>query len=131
MSSGGSARAALVMAERAYALDQVNPRRAATLAEHARVAARAEADRSAEIRAMHALAWAQFQLGDARSITTVRAGIRMAERYGDRRGVGLLRRRLTFSHSLAGHSRAARREIAAALTLLEGPDRAQSEVFRL
>ncbi len=119
------------MAEEAYALVQVDPRRAARLAERALVGASSVADGDAEVAALHALAWAQFQLGDSRALATVRDGIRIAERHGDRRGSGLLRRRLAFALAAAGKVAAAERELDAAIALLTGPDRARSEVFRL
>jgi hypothetical protein len=131
MSSAGSARGALALAEEAHALVQVSPRRALALAERARAAATTEADFKAEVAALHALAWAQRVLGDERAVATARAGIRIGERHGDRRGVALLRRNLATSHAFNGQMRAARREINAAIALLSGRDRAQSEVFRV
>jgi hypothetical protein len=118
------------LAQEAYGLVQVNPRRALTVAERA-LATAAKTDAEAQVAALHALAWAQLQLGDPRAIATVKAGIRTAERHGDQVGVALLRRRLAFSHAMAGETRAARREIEAAIALLKGRERAQSEVFRL
>ena len=131
MSSPGPDRDALVLAEQAYALVQVSPRRAMVVAERALVLARSAADPTGEVAALHALAWAQFQLGDARSLATVKRGIRIAEEQGNHRSAGLLRRRLAYAHAVAGRSRAAQREIKAAIALLEEPDRAQSEIFRL
>jgi CHAT domain len=122
---------ALALAEEAYALVQVDPRRAASSAERALVAAAAEQDAGAEAAALHALAWAQLQLGDSRARATVEAGIRVAERNGDARRSGLLRRRLALSHAMAGDADAAQREIEAAVALLRGSERARSEVFRL
>ena len=133
MSSGEPARrgAASALAEEAYALVQVRPRKALALAERALTAAVAEENVSAELAALQALAWAQLELGDPRAVATAKAGIRIGERHGDRRGVALLRRRLAVSHAFAGEARAARREIDAAIAPLSGRDRAQSEVFRL
>jgi hypothetical protein len=131
MSNAPSARGALALAQEAYALVQVSPRRALALADRALVAARTEGDAQAEVAAMHALTWAQFELGEPAAARTVRAGIRVAERYRDRRGAALLRRRLAFMHALAGRARAADREINQALELLEGIDRARSQVFRV
>jgi CHAT domain len=130
MSSDGAARQALALAEKAYALVEVSPRRALSMAERA-LAAAGDTDPEAQIVALHALAWAQLQLGDARTLDTVQAGIRAAERHSDHRGAGLLRRRLAYTYALAGETRAARRELEAAIALLEGPDRVRSEVFRL
>jgi CHAT domain-containing protein len=134
MSSGPTAgdAAALAWAEEAHALVQVHPRRARALAERALAAASAEGNVQAEIVARHALAWAQKVLGDAHAgRATLKTGIRLAEQRGDRRGVGLLRRSLAMSHTLAGETLAARREIDAALVLLSGRERAQSQVHRL
>src|SRR4051812_38481881 len=129
--SSGCATPALVLAEEAYALVQVDARRALALAVRAQSAAVAQADARAEVAAMHALAWAQLQLGDPAALATVDAGIRLAERTGDRRGLGLLRRRRAYSWAVAGRVAAARGELEAAIGLLDGPDRFRSEVFRL
>jgi CHAT domain-containing protein len=131
MSSEATPAGALALAEEARALVQVSPRRALTLAEQARAAATAEGDVKAEVASLHALAWAQHVLGDPRAAATARTGIRIGERHGDRRGIALLRRRLATSHAFAGEMRAARREIDAAVALLSGRDRAESEVFRV
>src|SRR5262249_27306702 len=131
MSTAAPPHEALALAEQASALVQVRPRQALTLAERAFAAARAERDGGAEVAALHALAWAQHVLGDNRALSTARAGIRAAERTGDRRGVGLLRRRLAMTLAFAGKTRAAQRELDAALPLLSGLERAESEVHRV
>jgi tetratricopeptide (TPR) repeat protein len=111
---------------------QARPRRARSLAERALVAARASGDAEAEVAARYALGWAQFEIGDADAArATLRAGIRLATTRGDRRGSGLLRRQLAFQLAQSGNVRAAQREIEAAIGLLSGRDRAQSEVHRL
>src|SRR5260221_10755163 len=131
MSRAQAARGALAMAHEAYQLVQVKPRRALALAERALGAAAAEKDAKAKAAALHALAWSQHVLGDPRAAATARAGIRVATRNGDHRAVALLRRRLALTLAFAGATRAARREIDASVALLDGRDRAQSEVFRI
>src|SRR5579862_5859384 len=120
---------ARALADEAYALVQVDPRRARTLA--ARALASAQGDAGALVAAHLALAWAQHELGDESAVATAKAGIRIGVRAGDVRGVALLRRRLAYAYALAGKPRAARREIDAAVSSLSGSDRARSEVFRL
>lgn len=119
-------------AEQAHFLVQVNPRQALDLAQRALIAASRERDVQAELAARYALGWAQYENGDAPSaLSTLRAGIRLAERSGDRHGVGVLRRRLAHQLANGGDARAAQREIAAALVLLTGLERARSQVLRL
>jgi hypothetical protein len=127
----GQAGPALAWAEQAHALVQVRPQQARALAERALAAAAAAKDADAEVAARYALGWAQHVLGDDRAEKTLRRGIRLAERHGDRRGVGLLRRHLAFQLADDGQMRAAQREIAAAIALLSGRDRAQSQVHRV
>jgi tetratricopeptide (TPR) repeat protein len=113
----------------AHDLVQARPRGALALAERALAAARADRDAEAEVAARYALGWAQYELGAARAArTTLRAGIRVAERNGDRRGAGLLRRHLAFQLVQDGRVRLAQLEIAAAISLLSGLDRARSQV---
>jgi hypothetical protein len=127
----GHGSPALAWAEEAHALVQVRPQQARALAERALAAAAAGKDVEAEVAARYALGWAQHVLGDDRARKTLRTGIRLAELHGDRRGVGLLRRHLAFQLADDGQMRAAQREIAAAIALLSGRDRAQSEVHRV
>ena len=61
------------------------PQEARALAERALAAAAAAKDTEAEIAARYALGWAQHVLGDDRAEKTLRTGIRLAERHGDRR----------------------------------------------
>src|SRR5437763_5243437 len=134
MSSRPPARdhSALARAQEAHALIQVDPRQARVLAQRALAAATGEGDVEAEVAARYALGWAQAVLGDARNgMTTLRAGIRLAERHGDPRGGALLRRHLAVWLASDGQLSAAQREIATALTLLTGRDRAQAQVHRV
>jgi len=119
----------VALAQEAHALVQVDPKRAAALAERALELAE---DAEAEVAARYALGWAQHALGEAvEGDATLRAGIRLARKSGDERGEGLLRRLLAVQLSLDGRHRAARRELDAALALLSGLDRAQSQVHRI
>jgi tetratricopeptide (TPR) repeat protein len=129
--STGTLTEASELAEQAYSLVQVDPRRASRTAELALEQARETGDADAEVAALHALAWAQHVQGDPAATRTARTGIRIGERYGNRRGVALLRRRLALTLAIDGSTRAARREIAGALAQLSGRDRAESEVFRI
>jgi len=134
MSSGPTARdaPALDWAREAHALVPVDPRQARALAERALSAAAAERDVEAEIAARYALGWAQAVLGDARvGIATLRGGIQVAERHGDRRGGALLRRQLAVWLASNGQMRAAQREIDVALKLLTGVERARTQVHRV
>ncbi len=134
MSSSAPGRDAdpLALAERAHALVQVSPRRAEALAGRAVAAARDCGDAGAEVAALHALGWAQMVLGDQRrSVRTMQNGIRVAERAGNRAGAGRLRRVLAVSLGDAGKTRAAQREIDAAIASLSGPDAVRSQVHRV
>lgn len=134
MSSGRPGRdaSALTLAEQAHGLVQADPRRALALAERALAASVAAGDAEAEVASRHALGWAQYVLGDAHSgRATLTIGIRLARRSSNRRGEGLLRRHLAFWLALDGETRAAQREIAAAISLLPGIDRARSQVQRI
>jgi hypothetical protein len=133
MSNGPPVVGALAqeLADQAHALVQADPRRALLVAHRAVAAASAEGDTQAHVAALHALAWVQQVLGDTAALKTARAGIRLAERIGDDRAVGLLRRLLASSLALAGQTSAARREIDVAIGLLSGHERARSQVHRL
>jgi CHAT domain-containing protein len=120
------------LADEAHLLVQAHPREALGLAERALALASTEHDVEAEVAARYALGWAQYELGDPVAARhTLRAGIRLAERHGDRHGAGVLRRHLAFQLVNAGQPRAARREISAAIDLLTGIERARSEVHMI
>ena len=72
---------ALGLAERAYGLVQTNPFAAHRLAEEALAFARSHRDSEAHAAALHALGWAQADLGDPRALQTMRAAVRTAERH--------------------------------------------------
>src|SRR5262245_29486583 len=120
MSSPAVGRSASTLADEAYDLVQVDPRKALALARRAEVAARAEADADARLVALHALSWAEHVLGDPRAARTAREAIRLGERHGRRRRVALLRRRLALILAGEGATTAARREIDAAVAALAG-----------
>jgi tetratricopeptide (TPR) repeat protein len=123
---------ALAWAEEAHALVRTDPRKALALAKRALTAASADGDDDAQVAATNALAWAQRVLGDEPGAErTLRAGIRLAKSRGDRRATGILGRQLAVSLAFAGKARAARREIEAALSLLNGRDRAHAQVHRV
>ena len=134
MSSEAAERgpSALERAQEAHLLVEARPRQALALASRAYAAAAADGDVTAEVAALRSVAWAQIKLGDARAASAaVRTGIRLANRHGDRQGAALLRRLLAASLSLAGRTRAARREIEAAVADLSGLERARSQVHRV
>jgi hypothetical protein len=127
----GNARV-LAWAEEAHRLVQAHPRRARALAQQALAKAHADGDAPAEVAARHALGWAQFVLGDSLTArATLRAGISVAERSGNRHGAGLLRRHFAYQLAAGGDVRAANREIEAAVALLDGLEQARSQVHRL
>jgi hypothetical protein len=130
--TGGEKSRALAWAEEAHTLVQAHPRRARALAQRALTEAKSGGDVEAEVAARYALGWSQFVLGDALAAkSTLRAGIRLAHGNDDRRGAGLLRRHLAYQLAYGGETRAAQREIAAALALLGGRERARSQVHRV
>jgi len=133
MSSGEQAGGAVAsaLAAEAYALVPTHPRHALELAERAREAARAEHDVRAEVAALHAAGWARVLLDDPGVVATLRAAIRVGRRGGDSHGVALVRRLLATQLAWDGQTRAARREIEAAVESLDGDERARSQVHRL
>ncbi len=128
MSSGRAAATPIALAEDAYALVQVDPRRALELAERAADAAASAGDAAAEVAALHALTWARFVLGDPSWLAAGRRGIRIGERHGEAQRVALLRRHLALDLAASGRTRAALRELALALDSLTGIERARSAV---
>src|SRR5262245_34027937 len=126
MSTSDAGRTAAALAEAAYGLVQVEPRRALAVATRAWEAAKRD-ERDAQVPALHALAWAQHVLGDPAAATTARLGVRIAQRHADRNGEALLRRRLALTLAFSGKTRAAQREIDLAMSLLTGIERARSE----
>jgi hypothetical protein len=131
MSTGVGTRAPLELAERAHSSVQADPRAAARAAEDALRLAKAERDVEAQAAALHALGFAQHELGDAGAIRTLRSAVRVAERGGCQARAAKVRRTLAGLLQHAGRLQAARREIEAACASSTGLDRARAETIRL
>src|SRR5262245_56292733 len=126
-----SIRAApLGRAERAHALVQAEPRRAAVEAREARADARRAGDPEAEAAALHALGFALLELADPAAVRTLRAAVRSAERHGLARRAALARRTLAGALATSGRPRAGLRELDLACAALAGGDRARAEATR-
>ncbi len=121
----------VALAERAFARVEVDAGAGAALADRALRSARAAADREGEVAALHALSFAQHELGDPRAIRTIRAAIRVGTRHGISRRTALARRRLALDLAARGAVGPALRELDAACAALDGLERARSEVFRI
>ncbi len=118
----GGLGSALARAAEAHALVQARPHEALALATQALEAAVAEKDAKAQVAALHAHAWASLVLGDVEATgASLKAGIRIAERTGNREGAAGLRRLRAGWLADAGKTAAARREIDAAVRLVTGP----------
>ncbi len=124
-------QAPLELAQSAFDLVEADPSAAAALAERARRVARGQRDREAEVAALHALSFAQHELGDSRAIRTIRAAVRLGERHGLTRRTALARRRLALDLAGRGAITAAIRELELASAALDSHERARSEVFRI
>lgn len=131
MADGVGAASALALAERAHEAVQEDPHLAAATAEQALRQARAERSLDAEAAALHALGFAQYELGNSGAIRTLRAAVRVAQRGGHARRAAYARRTLAGSLAHAGRMRDALREIDAACAGSRGLDRARAEVVRL
>jgi CHAT domain-containing protein len=121
----------LALANLAHGMVESDTRRAAELAERSLALARARGEHEAEVAALHALGFAQHELGDARAIGTLRAAVRVGERNGLAQRVALVRRPLAIYLAYAGAVKAAVREIDAACDALDGLELARAEVSRL
>ena len=122
---------ALALAESAHALVQSDAAAAAQLGERALRMAREQGEVEAEVAALHALSFARHELGDPRSLRTIRAAIRLGERHGLGQRTALVRRRLAVDLATRGAAGAALRELEIACASLDGLELARSEVFRL
>src|SRR5579863_36023 len=91
---------ALELAESALDLVDADPSKASKLAQLALRRARAQRNPEAEVAALHALSFAQHELGDPRAVRTIRRAVRTGERHGLTRRTALARRRLALD--LAG-----------------------------
>jgi CHAT domain len=122
---------ALVLAQSAFELVEADASAAAAVAERALRAARSERHPEAEVAALHALSFAQHELGDGRAIRTIRRAVRSGERHGLTRRTALARRRLALDLAGRGAITEALRELDLAYAALDPHERARSEVFRI
>lgn len=122
---------ALQLAECAYELVETDPPRAATLATVALRRARVHRNPDAEVAALHALSFAQHELGDPQAIRTIRRAVRTGERHGLTRRTALARRRLALDLAGRGAIAAATVELDLACAALDPLEQARSEVFRI
>jgi len=122
---------ALALAELAFDRVEADAADAARIAEQALELARADRLAEAEVAALHALSFAQFELGDDRAKATIRSAIRIADRHGLARRAGMARRRL--AHQLAGEGAVAEalRHLDAASAGFDDHELARSYVFRV
>ena len=122
---------ALELAQSAFELVEADPSAAAALAERAVRLARRQRHPEAEVAALHALSFAQHELGDRRATRTIRSAIRSGERHGLTRRTALARRRLAHDLASRGAVTAAIRELELACAALDQHEQARSEVFRI
>ncbi len=122
---------ALVLAQSAFELVEADASAAAALAERALRLARRRRHPEAEVAALHALSFAQHELGDRRAIRTIRSAVRSGERHGLTRRTALARRRLALDLAGRGAISAALRELDLAYAALDPHEQARSEVFRI
>jgi CHAT domain-containing protein len=126
-----SQRDALQLAEAAFDLVEADPSKAAPLATLALQRAREQRDPEAEVAALHALSFAQHELGDPQAIRTIRRAVRTGERHGQTRRTALARRRLALDLAGRGAIAAATLELDLACAALDTHEQARSEVFRI
>ena len=122
---------ALELAQSAFDLVEADASAAAALAERALGLARRQRHPEAEVAALHALSFAQHELGDRRAIRTIRTAIRSGESYGLTRRTALARRRLALDLAGRGAITAAIRELDLACAAFDAHEQARSEVFRI
>ena len=121
----------LSMAQAAHGLVQADAESAAKLADRALRLARRRHDPEAKVAALHALGFAQRELGDPAAVRTLRAAVRIGDRYGLERRAALARRTLAGCLANAGAIGPALREIETARASLDAHELARSEVFRI
>jgi hypothetical protein len=131
MTGRGRAQDPLTLARTAHRLVESDTSRAASLARHALQVARRDGDRPAEVAALHALGFAQHELGDPGAIRTLQAAVRVGARNGLLAQAAMARRPLAIYLAYAGQITSAVREIEAACAQLSGIERARSEVSRI
>src|SRR5579875_2216534 len=128
---GTRERDPLEMDESALAHVEADAQAAERLAAQALGLARARRSAEAEVAALHALAYARYELGDPRSLRSARAAVRVAERHGLGERAAHARRRLALDLSARGRLSAALRELDLACAGLDEHELARSQVFRV
>ena len=93
--------------------------------------ARARRLPEAQVAALHALAFAQDELGDPRGLRTARTAVKVAERHRLSDRAGLARRRVAAVLEARGDTRAALRELELASASMDAHELARTEVFRI
>jgi tetratricopeptide (TPR) repeat protein len=121
----------LALAEAAFDRVQADATAAAHDARHALTLARARRLPEAQVVALHALAFAQDELGDPRGLRTARTAVRVAERHRLTGRAGLARRRVAAVLEARGDTRAALRELDLASASMDPHELARTEVFRI
>ena len=122
---------ALELAQSAFELVEADASAAASRAADALRLARRQRHPEAEVAALHALSFAQHELGDRRAIRTIRRAVRSGERHGLTRRTALARRRLALDLAGRGAFTEAIRELELARAALDPHEQARSEVFRV
>jgi hypothetical protein len=121
----------LELAQSAFELVEADAAAAADVARRALRVARAQRSAEAEVAALHALSFAEHELGDRGAIRTIRSAVRSGERHGLTRRTALARRRLALMLADRGAFAAAIRELELAIQALDPHEQARSEVFRV
>jgi hypothetical protein len=129
MASSTSEPDALAIAEAAHAAVQANAARGRQLAEAALRLARQRSEPEAEVAALHALGFAQYELGDLNAIATLRRAVRIADRHRLARRAALARRPLSMYLAYRGAIQEAWRELEAASEALDERELARTQVF--
>jgi hypothetical protein len=128
---GTRERDPLKMAEAAFAQVEADAAGAERLADEALRLARTHHSPDAEVAALHALAYARYELGDPRSLRSARTAVRVAERHGLTQRAAHARRRLALDLSTRGRLSAAARELDLACADFDAHELARSQVFRI
>jgi hypothetical protein len=126
MTLGVAGHGALELAQSAFELVERDASAAAALAERALHLAHRQRHPEAAVAALHALSFAQHELGDQRAIRTIRRAIRIGERHGLTHRTALARRRLALDLASRGAITAALRELQLACAALDPHERARS-----
>ena len=121
----------LALAEAAFDRVQADAAGAADDARRALRLARSRRLPEAQVVALHALAFAQDELGDPRGLRTARAAVRIAERHRLTDRAALARRRVAAVLEARGNTRAALRELDMASASMDAHELARTEVFRI